>query len=195
MQTLEQMLGIGTNPAPAGGQTTKVASATSDIDTLVSAALNAGVSEKTAAQAGGGDVQTDLTKMAAQLLATDGESEKRASYEHGRLMGAGFIDELSAHAKAAAELNQQTDGQKVAEEQMLVEKLAAEHPADFERIVQQGYNDATAHLQKVAQAHAQQGYQDTLDAAHKTAMAHFGAGFDAFVGAVKEAQAQAPQGR
>lgn len=200
---LAQMLGIDTSTptptAPAGGQgapNTKVAQANtgSDVDSLVRAALQAGGAEKNASAADG-DVQEGIAKMAADLLRVDSEAEKRASYEHGRLMGAGFIDEVTAHAKAAAEVNQQGDQQKLAQEQALVEKLAAEHPEDFERVVQMGYNDAMGQLQKQAQDHAEQGYRDTINAAHKTAMDHFGAGFTAFMGAVKEAQAQQGQAR
>lgn len=203
---LAQMLGIDTSTptqsAPAGGQgtNTKVAQANagSDIDSLVRAALQAGGAEKNASAADG-DVQGGITKMAADLLRVDSEAEKRASYEHGRLMGAGFIDEVTAHAKAASEINGQGEQQKIAAEQAyeqaLVEKLAAEHPADFERVVQQGYNDTWGALQKHAQDNAEQGYRDTINAAHKTAMDHFAEGFNSFMGAVKEAQAQQGQAR
>lgn len=199
MKTLSDIL--GQLDEPTGN--TKVANqqnrrTPTDTDAAITAALQSIGSSKVASE--GTDVSASLLKMAQDLSAADHDAEKKAAYEYGREMGRGLVDELAAYTKAASDLQQET---KVASqgqnEQMLVEKFAQEDPRGFEAVVEQGYADQMAFLNKQASENAeteqafvekfasedpsgfeaavQHGYDEATRCLHKIAQDQFNAGY------------------
>lgn len=199
MTTLAKLLGNIDDPRP----TTKEASerprrqsSSRSTDDAIAKAMDAITTTKTASE--GGDQTVELLKLAESIQRSDAEGEKAASYQNGREMGRGFVDELASYTKAAHDVSQsqQYVQQKTAgdySEQAILEKFASEEPGTFEHAVKLGFDEASGYLMKIAQDEFNAGYRETVIEHTKVAAAHYAMGFDAMASVIRSSRANSRQ--
>ncbi len=139
--------------------------------------------EKTASTQAASPV-ADLTKIAADLSASEHEAMKKEAMIYGAALCDGFMAR-AAQYQAAADKVASTEtiihgdrSNKTASEQDF-EKFAAENPQLVKDAAQLGYDTTLGQLGQLHNAAYDKGWNDTVQQIHKTASDCFVAGFKA----------------
>jgi hypothetical protein len=132
----------------------------------------------------------DLTKMAADLSASEHEAMKKEAMLYGAALCDGFMARAAQYQAAAdkvASVAPTSTATKTAAEQDF-EKFAAENPQLVKDAAQLGYDTAMQQLGQLHDAAYNKGWNDTVQQIHKTASDCFVAGFKVVVDMIEAAR-------
>lgn len=133
--------------------------------------------EKTASTQAASPV-ADLTKIAADLSASEHEAMKKEAMIYGAALCDGFMARAAQYQTAVNKVASTETVAKTASEQDF-EKFAAENPQLVKDAAQLGYDTTVGQLSQLHNAAYDKGWNDTVQQIHKTASDCFVAGFKA----------------
>lgn len=179
----EKTAGVVAPSAPAVAP-----AASSDIADRLKVALQEAIApeaQKTAAQA---SPVEDLTKIAADLSASEHEALRKEAMAYGAAVCDGFMARAAQYNEAAAKVAAEQPAPKTAATVDTFDKFAAENPDLVKEAAQLGFDTTNVQLQKLAEAAYDKGWNDTVQKIHKLASDSFVAGFKAVIDIVEAAR-------
>jgi hypothetical protein len=128
----------------------------------------------------------DLTKIAADISASEHEAMKKEAMFYGAALCDGFMARAAQYQDAAGKVAS-VSSTKTASEQDF-EKFAAENPQLVKDAAQLGYDTTLGQLGQLHDAAYGKGWNDTVQQIHKTASDCFVAGFKVVVDMIEAAR-------
>lgn len=161
------------SPAPAPAPSSSANDAGERLKQALKEATAPEAQSKTASQS---SPVEDLTKIAADLSASEHEAIKKEAAMYGAALCDGFMARAAQYKEAAARATPAPTKTAAANDESF-EKFAAENPEMVKEAAELGYTSTSQQLEKLAEAAYAQGWNTGVQQIHKAAHDCFVAGF------------------